>query len=139
MRDKRVGILVVSHSEDAARGIRDIAASMSGTKDGALIAGVGGNDAGGLGVSVEKIFDALAEMLTKTESVLIIPDLGSSVLSSRSAVELLPPEQVSSVMIADAPILEGAMVAAVEASVGRDLAQVADSASKARDLRKNEH
>jgi dihydroxyacetone kinase phosphotransfer subunit len=134
-----VGIIVVSHSADAARGIRDIAAGMSGAGDDVQIAGVGGNDAGGLGVSVGKIFDALSEMLSKTDGVLIVPDLGSSILSSRTAVGLLPPEDASRVVIADAPILEGAMMAAVEASGGSDLSTVAESASEARNLQKGDH
>jgi dihydroxyacetone kinase phosphotransfer subunit len=131
--------MVVSHSADAARGIRDIAVGMSGAGDDVQFVGVGGNDAGGLGVSVGKIFDALSEMLSQTDGVLIVPDLGSSILSSRTAVGLLPPEDASRVVIADAPILEGAMMAAVEASGGSDLATVADSAKEARNLQKSDH
>jgi dihydroxyacetone kinase phosphotransfer subunit len=131
--------MVVSHSADAAKGIRDIAAGMSGAGDDVQIEGVGGNDEGGLGVSVGKIFDALTDMLPKCDGVLIVPDLGSSILSSRTAVEMLPPEDARRVVIADAPILEGAMMAAVEASGGSDLAAVAESAKEARDLCKNEH
>ncbi|MDR1966018.1 MAG: PTS mannose transporter subunit IID [Synergistaceae bacterium] len=134
-----IGILVVSHSEDAAKGIKDIAVGMSGAGDSVLIEGVGGNDSGGLGVSVGKIFDALSAMLPKTEGVLVVPDLGSSILSSRSAIELLPPEDSSRVVMADAPVLEGAMMAAVEASGGSDLAAVADSAMDARNLQKCDH
>jgi dihydroxyacetone kinase DhaKLM complex PTS-EIIA-like component DhaM len=78
-------------------------------------------------------------MLPKTDGVLIVPDLGSSILSSRTALELLPPEDSSRVIIADAPVLEGAMMAAVEASGGSDLATVAESAREARDLQKGEH
>ena len=134
-----IGILVVSHSADAAKGIRDIAAGMSGAGDDVPIAGVGGNDNGGLGVSVGKIFDALSEMLPKADGVLIVPDLGSSILSSRTAVGLLPPEDASRVIIADAPILEGAMMAAGEASGGSDLAAVAAGAREARELQKSDH
>ncbi|MDR3279618.1 MAG: PTS mannose transporter subunit IID [Synergistaceae bacterium] len=134
-----VGILVVSHSADAAKGIRDIAAGMSGAGDDVLIEGVGGNDEGGLGVSVGKILDALAGMLPKADGVLIVPDLGSSILSSRTALELLPPEDAARVIIADAPVLEGAMMAAVEASGGSDLATVAVVAREARDLQKGDH
>jgi dihydroxyacetone kinase phosphotransfer subunit len=134
-----VGILVVSHSEDAARGIVDISVGMSGAGDDLVIAGVGGNDNGGLGVSVAKIFDALTGMLPKVDGILVVPDLGSSILSSRGAVELLPPEDSARVLIADAPVLEGAMMAAVEASSGSDLETVAETAADARNLRKSEH
>ncbi|MDR0652295.1 MAG: PTS mannose transporter subunit IID [Synergistaceae bacterium] len=134
-----VGVLVVSHSEDAARGIRDIAAEMSGGARVVLIADVGGDGEGGLGVSVPKIFDALEDMLSKTDGVVIVPDLGSSVLSSRAAVDMLEPKDAARTIIADAPVLEGAMMAAVEASIGSDLAAVAKCAAEARDLRKNDH
>jgi dihydroxyacetone kinase phosphotransfer subunit len=134
-----IGVLVVSHSEDAAKGIRDIAAEMFGDAPGVPIAGVGGDGEGGLGVSVPRIFDVLRDMLSKTDGVVIVPDLGSSVLSSRAAIALLDPEDAARSIIADAPVLEGAMMAAVEASIGSDLAAVAKCASEARGLRKNDH
>ena len=133
-----IGLLIVSHSEDAARGITQVAAAMAG--EGCVeIIGVGGNDAGGLGVSVTKVYDALEHLLLKTDGVLIIPDLGSSVLSSRSAIELLPPDDGAKVVIVDAPVLEGAMLAAVEASCGAPMQQVIEAAREARNLEKTNH
>ena len=129
-----LGLLIVSHSEDAARGIAHIASEMSGGK--VEIVGVGGNDEGGLGVSVMKIYDALSQMLPKTDGVLIIPDLGSSVLSSRGALEMFSPDDAAKAAIVDAPILEGAMLAAVEASCGASLEQTIEAAREARNLNK---
>ena len=134
-----VGVLVVSHSADAAKGIRDIAVEMSGNTRGVLITGVGGDGGGGLGVSVPRIFDVLEDMLSKTDGVLIVPDLGSSVLASRAAIDMLDPKDAARAVIADAPALEGAMMAAVEASIGSDLAAVTKCATAARELRKNDH
>ncbi|MDR3255776.1 MAG: PTS mannose transporter subunit IID [Synergistaceae bacterium] len=134
-----IGILIVSHSEDAARGIAQIAVGMSGAADDVPITGVGGNDEGGLGVSVAKIYDALTEMLPACDGVLIVPDLGSSILSSRGAIELLSPKDASKVVIADAPVLEGSMLAAVEASSGADLEAVAEGAREAKNLKKSDH
>jgi len=133
-----IGLLIVSHSEDAAKGIAQIAAAMAG--EGYVeILGVGGNGEGGLGVSVAKIYDALLQLLPKTEGILIFPDLGSSVLSSRGALEMLSPEETAKVVIVDVPILEGAMLAAVEASCGAPLEQVAEAAEEARNLKKTDH
>ena len=132
-----LGLLIVSHSEDAARGIAQIAEGMAGGK--VKIAWAGGNDEGGLGVSVAKILDSLTQMLPETEGILIIPDLGSSVLSARSALEMLPREDTAKALIADAPILEGSMMAAVEASCGSSLEKVAQTASDSRNLRKIDH
>ncbi|MDR3321944.1 MAG: PTS mannose transporter subunit IID [Synergistaceae bacterium] len=134
-----VGILIVSHSEDAARGIAEIASGMSGAGGDVPIVWAGGGDDGGLGVSVPRRLEALTEMLPTCEGVLILPDLGSSILSSRGAIEMLSPKDASKVMIADAPILEGAMMAAVEASAESDLESVAQSAAEARNLKKVDH
>jgi dihydroxyacetone kinase DhaKLM complex PTS-EIIA-like component DhaM len=132
-----LGILVVSHSADAARGIRDIALGMAGGEE-VLISGVGGSG-GELGVSVSDIFDALTDMLPRTDGVLIVPDIGSSLLSSASAIGLLRPADAARVMVADAPALEGAMMAAVEASAGSGLEAVAAAAAEAWSIRKGEH
>lgn len=134
-----VGILVVSHSGDAAKGIADIARGMSGAEGTVVVEHTGGNDGGGLGVSVGKIMNALSGILPKCDGVLIVPDLGSSILSSRSAIEMLPPGDAEKVLIADAPILEGAMLAAVEAAAGSDTQMVADAAREAWELKKSEH
>jgi dihydroxyacetone kinase phosphotransfer subunit len=136
-----IGILVVSHSVDAARGIVDIASGMVGESDSVLIEGVGGNDEGGLGVSVVKVVNALDEMLPRCDGgILILADLGSSILSSRGAMDMIDPKYSSSkIIIADAPILEGTMMAAVEASAGSDLETVSESASEAKNLNKGEH
>ena len=129
-----LGLLIVSHSEDAARGISQIAAEMGGGR--VEILGVGGNDEGGLGVSVAKVMDALSRLLPNTEGVLVLPDLGSSVLATRTALEMIPREEAAKVIIADAPILEGAMMAAVEAGCGSSLEKVAETAEGTRNLRK---
>ncbi|MDR1915775.1 MAG: PTS mannose transporter subunit IID [Synergistaceae bacterium] len=134
-----VGILVVSHSLSAAEGIVQIALEMSGGSGMVKIAGIGGNDTGGLGITAQKILDSLKQILEHSNEVLILPDIGSSILSARNAIELLPPEDASKVIIADAPILEGALMAAIEASLGSDLLKVAASAGEARNLRKTDH
>jgi dihydroxyacetone kinase phosphotransfer subunit len=129
-----LGVLVVSHSEDAARGIAQIAAGMSENK--VVVDGVGGNDEGGLGVSVIKVLEALLRMAPKVEGILIVPDLGSSVLSSRGAIGMLSAEVAAKVKIADAPALEGAMIAAVEAGCGASLEKVAEAAQETWSMRK---
>ena len=134
-----LGILIVSHSEDAARGIAQIAEGMAPSKGSVAVSGVGGNDDGGLGVSVAKIYAALTEMLPRCDGILVLPDLGSSVLSSRGAIGMLSDEEAAKIIIADAPVLEGAMMAAVEASTGSDLETVAATARDAKNLKKGDH
>lgn len=133
-----IGVLVVSHSNEAASGIAKIATEMSGHGDVPVI-GVGGNETGGLGVSVPNVYQTLVDLLARCDGVLIVPDIGSSVLSSRGAIGMLSPDDASRVTIANAPILEGAMLAAIESSTGSDLATVADAAKEAKNLDKSEH
>ena len=128
-----VGLLVVSHSPEAAAGIATIASQMCG---GIVpIRGVGGSEEGGLGTSVPLIRDALKELLETAGEVLVLPDLGSAVLSARSALEFLG-SSAEKVLFADAPILEGAMMAAVEASLGSSLRRVCQVAEEAHLLKK---
>jgi PTS hybrid protein len=128
-----IGILVVSHSAKAAEGIAEIASQMSG---GIVpVRAVGGTEEGGLGTSVPGIVEALGGLLEKAEGVVLVPDLGSAVLSARSALEFLG-DDAKKVLIVDAPVLEGAMMASVEASIGSSLERVAQVAGEARLLSK---
>jgi dihydroxyacetone kinase phosphotransfer subunit len=129
-----IGILVVSHSSDAARGISDIARQMSGGL--VPVAAVGGAEEGGLGTNVSAIVGALQDLLSRVDGVVAIPDLGSAVLACKSALEFLAPEAAPRVIVVDAPALEGAMMAAVEASIGSDAEKVAATAASARSLEK---
>lgn len=128
-----VGILVVSHSAEAARGIVAIAGQMAG--DGVPLDGCGGTDEGGLGTSVPAIVAAIEGLLARSDGVVVIPDLGSAVLAARTAMELVDSD-IGKIVIADGPILEGALMASVEASIGAGLDRVAQVVGEARDLRK---
>lgn len=128
----QTGLLIVSHSGHAARGIADIAEQVSNGQ--VPILGVGGNESGGLGTSPEMISRALEELLSKCEQVLVLPDLGSSAISVRSAVELTGAE--NRVRLVSAPILEGAFMASVEASIGSHPDRVAEVAEGAREFDK---
>jgi PTS hybrid protein len=125
-----VGIVLISHSRAIAEGAADVAAQVSA---GAVrIVGVGGTEDGRLGTSL----DALARAVDKVSGdagVLILPDLGSAVLTAKA---YLADEDVTGVVIADAPFVEGAVAAAVTASGGAALAEVVAAAEGARDVRK---
>lgn len=124
-----IGILVVCHSFKAADGIVEIASQMAGEK--VRVVGVGGNEEGGLGTSTANIYEGLDKLLMECDGVVVIPDLGSAVLSTKAALDFLPEDQKSKVVIADAPVLEGTVLASVEASTGslvEKVRQVAESA-----------
>jgi phosphoenolpyruvate---glycerone phosphotransferase subunit DhaM len=128
----KVGIVLVSHSAPLAEGTAELAGQVGG--ETVTIAAAGGTDDGRLGTSIGKVQRALS--LAETGAgVVILPDLGSSVLTVRTL--LAEPEDLpGQVAVADAPFVEGAVAAAVTAAAGGDLKAVLDAAQEARHARK---
>lgn len=128
-----VGIVVVSHSAKVAEGICELAGQMAAP--GQKLIAAGGMADGSIGTDAFRILAAIKEANTG-DGVLILVDLGSAVLSAELAQDMIDEELRGQVAIADAPILEGAVAAAVDASIGQPLASVAKTAEGARELRK---
>lgn len=128
-----VGVVIVSHSAKAAEGIRDMAAQMA--KPGQKIIAAGGVGDGLIGTDAVKIFEAVREA-DDGSGVVILVDLGSAVMSAETALELLDEDSRGRVQIADAPVLEGAIAAVVQASLGGGLDEVVATAAGARELHK---
>jgi phosphoenolpyruvate---glycerone phosphotransferase subunit DhaM len=124
-----VGIVLISHSSGLAQGAAELVGQIAG---GARVVPAGGTEDGALGTSTRLILDAIAKA-DQGAGVLLIPDLGSSVLSARTIIADLDHDDVA---LADAPFVEGAVAAAVAASIGSDLAAVTRAAEEARDARK---
>lgn len=122
-----VGLVIVSHSAKLAEGVRELAAQMA--RDVRLET-AGGTDDGGIGTSLEKIQTAIAAA-DSGEGVLLLADLGSAVMTAETAVEFLDDEQRARVRLADAPLVEGAVAAAVAAQSGRALMAVLQEAEAA--------
>ena len=123
-----VGLVLVSHSARLAEGLVELAAQMA--PEVALIA-AGGTDDGGIGTSFERITAALAEA-DSGEGAVVLCDLGSAIMTAETAVEFLDDEARERVRIADAPLVEGAVAAAVAAGAGGALADVLAAAESAR-------
>ncbi len=111
-----VGVLIVSHSKKAAEGIYELAVQMAG-KDHRVVAVVGMED-GSIGTDAIRIKEGI-EQANGGDGVVLLADLGSGILSSQMAIDLL--EEDIPVQIADAPILEGTISAAVQAAIGGNL------------------
>ena len=131
-----IGIVVVTHSAQLADGIKELAEQMS--NGSVKIAAAGGGPGGSLGTNAEKIRAAI-EAVYSPDGVLVLMDLGSAVMSSEVALETLDPEQAKRVLLSNAPLVEGAVVAAVEGSTGKSLEEVEVSAVAASQMRKVEH
>ena len=122
-----VGIVIVSHSPLVAEGTADMVRQMVG--DEVPLAWCGGNPEGGLGTSVESIMKAIAEAWSE-QGVAVLVDLGGAETNSEMAIEMLPAERRDRVVICNAPIVEGAVMAATESSAGSSLATVRGTAEE---------
>jgi PTS hybrid protein len=120
-----VGIVVVSHSELIARGVVELMAEMG--PDVTAIA-AGGTADGRLGTDVERVMAAIQEA-DDGSGVVVLSDLGSAVLSADTAVELLGGDWARRVVVANGPLVEGAVSAAVSAQIGASLDEVARAAA----------
>jgi len=123
----RVGIVIVSHSAEVARGTVDMVRQMVGQE--VPIACSGGNPAGGLGTDVGSIMAAI-EKVWSPKGVAILVDLGGAETNSEMAIEMLPESWRDKVVICNAPIVEGAVMAATEAAGGGTLEQVRATAEE---------
>jgi len=131
MSTAAVGIVLVSHSAELAEGAAHLAAQVSGGT--VTIVAAGGTDGGELGTSAAKV----ARGLSQAESgagVVVLPDLGSAVLTVRAVLEDYG--EAENVLLADAPVVEGAVAATVTAAAGGDIKAVAAAAEEARHARK---
>ena len=128
-----VGIVVVSHSAQIAAGTVELARQMAG--DDLRIEAAGGMPDGSLGTDAAAIMAAISAA-DSGAGVLVLVDLGSAVLATQTALELLGDDISARVRLSGGPLVEGAVVAAVQASVGDDLAAVLAAAEEAASLPK---
>ncbi|UVJ39760.1 dihydroxyacetone kinase phosphoryl donor subunit DhaM [Arthrobacter sp. CJ23] len=120
-----VGIVVVSHSSKIAEGAVELAAQMA--PDVGLLA-AGGTDDERIGTSLEKVLAAVEHSLAGAagDGVVVLTDLGSAVMTAESAVEFC--SQPEAVLLADAPLVEGLVAAAVAAQGGAGAYEVRKAA-----------
>jgi phosphoenolpyruvate---glycerone phosphotransferase subunit DhaM len=124
---KKVGIVIVSHSPDIARGTADMVRQMVGNE--IPLGFCGGNPDGGLGTSVEKIIAAI-DAAWSEKGVAVLVDLGGAETNSEMAIEMLPADRQGKVVICNAPIVEGAVMAATESWGGASLQDVKRTAEE---------
>ena len=120
-----VGIVVVSHSESLAEGVVTLAREMGG-EDLALIAAGGTDEPGVLGTDATRVMAAIEQAMSP-DGVLVLMDLGSALMSTELAVDLLG-ETPGPVVLSEAPLVEGTVAAAAAARGGAPLDEVAAEA-----------
>jgi PTS hybrid protein len=126
-----VGIVLVSHSAALADGLAEIVGQVAG--DEVRIETAGGSSDSRLGTSGDRVEQALARADTG-DGVVVLADLGSSILVVRHVLDYLGVN--GRIRLVDAPMVEGAIAAAVVASSGASVADVALAAESARDAHK---
>ncbi|MCD5342613.1 PTS-dependent dihydroxyacetone kinase phosphotransferase subunit DhaM [Arthrobacter sp. AK04] len=119
-----VSIVVVSHSEKIADGAAELAAQMA---PDVLVLTAGGTTDGRIGTSLEKVLAALDKV--DSGGTVILTDLGSAVMTAESALEFA--ENPETMVLADAPLVEGLVAAAVAAQGGADMHAVRRAAEAA--------
>jgi PTS hybrid protein len=122
-----VGIVIVSHSSKVAEGAADMVRQMVG--ESVPLAATGGNSEGGLGTDVAKIMEAIDSAWSEA-GVAVLIDLGGAETNTEMAIEMLDEERQGRVVICNAPIVEGAVIAATEASGGSPLDIVKQTAEE---------
>ncbi len=123
--DALVGLVIVSHSAKVADGTLELARQMAG--DDVRIVAAGGMEDGAIGTDAGRILAAIIAA-DAGAGVVVMTDLGSAVLSASTAVELLDPAQAARIRLSRGPVVEGAIIAAIQASIGDDLEAVCDAA-----------
>lgn len=129
----KIGVVIVSHSEYIANGLKDLVNEMN---DGTVpVIAAGGADGGRIGTSAIRIQNAI-ESLEDCDHILIYADLGSSVLSAETAIDIVDEDLAEKVQIVDAPIVEGALAGVVQATISDDVNEVIHVSEEARNTHK---
>ena len=115
-----VSLVLLSHSPDIVSGVRDLALEMA---PNANICIAGGNGSEGLGSDYELIKRTIEEAYTD-DGVVILYDLGSSAMTASLVLDELGESWRSNIKMMNAPLVEGAIVAAVEIASGASLAEI---------------
>ena len=122
-----IGIVIVSHSDRLAQGVAELAREMGGQQ--IRLETAGGLDMPGhpIGTDAVLVMQAI-ERAWSDDGVLVLMDLGSAVLSAEMALDMLDEERRGSILLCEAPLVEGAVAAAVTARMGSTLEEAAAEA-----------
>lgn len=128
-----IGIVIVSHSEKLSQGVKEIAEQMNTAR--VPVVAAGGTGDGNIGTNPMNIKDAI-EQLSDMERILIFADIGSSILSTDCALEMIDEIIKTKTIIVDAPLVEGVITAVIQASISDDIDTIIKVAQETRFLNK---
>lgn len=128
-----IGVLIVSHSHKIAEGIKELAMQMA--KDDQKIIAVGGTNCGTIGTDPIAIYEGMLKA-DSGDGVLVLADIGSSIMSVDLAKEMLDEEIRNRVYLANAPIVEGSVSAVVEIGLGSSIYEILLACEKTKQMDK---
>lgn len=124
----RTGLVIVSHSARLAEGVVEVAAQMA---PDVTLRAAGGTDDGGIGTSYALVDAAVGELLAALDGVVVLTDLGSATMTAEAVLETLDDDDLRRAVLAEGPLVEGAVAAAVAAQGGAGTADVAAAVADA--------
>ncbi len=124
-----VGLVLVSHSRKLAESVRELVLQMTSSDFPVAVAAGVGDQHYELGTDAVHIAEVL-QALRRSDGLLVLMDLGSAVLSAETALELLETSTENPIRLSAAPLVEGAIAAAVQAYAGGSLEEVARDAER---------
>ena len=124
-----IGIVIVSHSQKLAEGVVELAKIMA---PAAQLEAAGGLDYGGIGTSFTKISQAIDKVYSE-DGVAVLMDMGSAVMTTEMVMEDMPDRKIK---MFECPLVEGAVVAAVESLACNSLDELAERAAAAAAMKK---
>jgi multiphosphoryl transfer protein len=125
-----VSLVLVSHSRPLALALKDLVQQVAGGNVAIQVAAGVGPEREEFGTDAVEIMEAIQSVYSEA-GVLVLMDLGSAVISAEMALEFLPPEMQEKVVFCAAPLVEGAIAAAVQAGLGSPLREVCAEARQA--------
>jgi len=124
----KTSLLIVSHSKMLAEGVKELIQQMA---SGVEVVACGGMADGILGTDSVMIMEAMEALANNYDHVLVFMDLGSGVMSSQMAFDLLDETLQQKVILVDASLVEGAFTAAVLANAGMEMSEILAQAMSA--------
>ncbi|MGE5252018.1 MAG: phosphoenolpyruvate--protein phosphotransferase, partial [Bacteroidota bacterium] len=125
-----VGLVIVSHSRALADALTGLVRQVASPEVPLAVSAGIGEDRREFGTDALEIMEAIQSVYTDA-GVVVLMDLGSAVLSAQMAVDLLPPEMKDHIRFCGAPLVEGAIAAAVQIGLDSDLETVCREAGAA--------
>ena len=129
----QTGIIIVSHSQQLAEGVVELVTEMGSSS--VSVKAAGGTGDGRIGTNAIRIQEAI-ESFSECKNILVYCDLGSAIISTETALDLIDEDLAEKVRIVDCPLVEGAFVGVVQASITDDVDDIIAVSEEAREMRK---